>query len=222
MLDWSRENGVGILAYGVLLGGFLSEKWLGQPEPKDPDNWSLKKYKRFIDAAGTSFWYEPHLTLGGWSAFQRVLKILAGTASKHSTSISAVAIRHVLDTPGVSAVIIGSRLNESSSQYIDSTLQAFSLSLDDDDRKHLAAAQEGLVDIPGDCGDEYRRPPFLTAKGDLGDHLSEDHDRLLRLEEAVKQGKRIEYSSGSKWEPLAVSPVILTQLNARATAERFA
>lgn len=54
MLAWCRENGVGTLAYGVLLGGFLSEKWLDEPEPQDLDNWSLKKYKRFIDAAGAS------------------------------------------------------------------------------------------------------------------------------------------------------------------------
>jgi hypothetical protein len=42
------------LAYGTLLGGFLGEKWIGRPEPKEGelDNWSLKKYKRFIDAAG--------------------------------------------------------------------------------------------------------------------------------------------------------------------------
>ena len=25
--------------------------------------------------------------------------------------------------------------------------------------------------IPGDCGDEYRRPPYLTASGDLSHHL---------------------------------------------------
>ncbi len=25
--------------------------------------------------------------------------------------------------------------------------------------------------IPGDCGDEYRKPPFLTASGDLSHHI---------------------------------------------------
>ena len=28
-----------------------------------------------------------------------------------------------------------------------------------------------LAPIPGDCGDEYRKPPFLTASGDLSHHL---------------------------------------------------
>ena len=28
-----------------------------------------------------------------------------------------------------------------------------------------------MTPIPGDCGDEYRKPPFLTASGDLSHHL---------------------------------------------------
>ncbi len=36
------ENGVGILAYGTLLGGFLSEKWLGKDEPEDLEGLNLE------------------------------------------------------------------------------------------------------------------------------------------------------------------------------------
>lgn len=49
---WCAEHKVGLLAYGTLLGGFVSEKWLGAEEPMSPSNWSLAKYKRFIDSAG--------------------------------------------------------------------------------------------------------------------------------------------------------------------------
>lgn len=118
--------------------------------------------------------------------------------------ISAVAIRHSLDIPGVSAVIIGSRLNPSSSRYTDATLASFTFQLDDDDRREIAVAQEGLKDIPGDCGDEYRRRPFLTAAGDLSDHLSDNSKRLKRIEEVTERGGRVEYSSGSIYEPIAV------------------
>ena len=39
-------HGVGLLTYGALAGGFLSERWLGQPEPGDPlENRSLVKYQ---------------------------------------------------------------------------------------------------------------------------------------------------------------------------------
>lgn len=54
--QWCAANGVGLLAYGTLLGGFVSDKWLGKDEPQldELGNWSLKKYKRFIDVAGES------------------------------------------------------------------------------------------------------------------------------------------------------------------------
>jgi aryl-alcohol dehydrogenase-like predicted oxidoreductase len=70
------RHGVGILAYGTLLGGYLSEKWLGQDEPQDELtlNWSLRKYLRFINAAV------------GWPAFQVVLQALSAVAKKHGVS----------------------------------------------------------------------------------------------------------------------------------------
>lgn len=54
LAEWCAANDVALLAYGTLLGGFISEKWLGVAEPKDEQlsNWSLKKYKRFIDNSG--------------------------------------------------------------------------------------------------------------------------------------------------------------------------
>lgn len=61
-----------------------------------------------------------------------------------------------------------------------------------------------LRDLPGDCGDEYRREPFLTARGDLSDHLQES-DQALELAKALEEGKRVEHSSASKWESIAVS-----------------
>lgn len=188
------KHGIGILAYGTLLGGYLSEKWLGVPEPKDPKslNWSLQKYLRFINAAG------------GWAAYQVVLQALSTIAEKHDVSIAAVATRHVLDIPVVSAVIVGSRLSATSDQYIASNLAAFSFALDEEDRVLIAEAQKGLLDIPGDCGDEYRRAPFLTVTGDLSHHIEESQN-FKKIEAAVAAGSRIEYSSGSKWEPIAVS-----------------
>lgn len=192
------EHSVGILAYGTLLGGFLSEKWVGAPEPQDMGslNWSLRKYLRFIRAAG------------GWLPFQRVLQSLATVASKHGVPIAAVATRWVLDIPVVSAVIVGCRLTAGSEKYTASNLAAFAFSLDDEDKALISAAQEGLSDIPGDCGDEYRRPPFLTAAGDLTDHITTT-DEMRAVTEAISQGKRVEHWSGSKWEPIAVNKFAL-------------
>ncbi|KAL4968171.1 NADP-dependent oxidoreductase domain-containing protein [Aspergillus stella-maris] len=192
--DVCMTNGVSVLAYGTLLGGFLSEKWLGKAEPDLHDeglNWSLKKYLRFIHAAG------------GWDVFQSILSALHTVAQRHSVSISAVATRYVLDLPPVSAVIVGSRLSEGSEGYIARNLMAFSFSLTEGDRGLIAQAQERLIDVPGDCGDEYRRKPFLTAKGDLSDHLDPGADGNLKVESAVREGKRVEFDSGSVWEGIA-------------------
>jgi aryl-alcohol dehydrogenase-like predicted oxidoreductase len=71
--DLCARTGVRLLAYGTLCGGFLSERWLGKPEPAEIADWSRMKYKRFIDAAG------------GWEAFQALLGAL-GTASRSPTS----------------------------------------------------------------------------------------------------------------------------------------
>ena len=56
--------------------------------------------------------------------------------------------------------------------------------------------------IPGDCGDEYRRPPYLTASGDLSHHL----DAIPSIYTAVPvpgRPGRLRVSSGSVWEPIA-------------------
>jgi aryl-alcohol dehydrogenase-like predicted oxidoreductase len=191
--DVCLKYGVGILAYGTLMGGFLSEKWLGKSEPVDINelNWSLRKYLRFIWAAG------------GWDAYQTVLKAMDVVAKNHQVPISAVATRYVLDIPAVAAVIVGSRLSEGSESYVDANLQVFSFDLTKEDIRLIAKAQEGLKDVPGDCGDEYRRAPYLTAAGDMSDHL-EESEQDQNVSAAIAKGQRVEYCSGSKWEPIAV------------------
>ncbi|KAI1156412.1 NADP-dependent oxidoreductase domain-containing protein [Nemania diffusa] len=186
-----EKNKVGVLAYGTLLGGFLSEKWLGQPEPADIDklNSSLRKYLRFIQAAG------------GWRPFQGLLLTLAGIARDKGVSIATVAMRYVLDIPAVSAIIVGCRLTQESSVYVNKNLEVFSFVMSEDDRALIHKAQEALLDIPGDCGDEYRRRPYLTAAGDLSHHLTNAPNTNLGT--AIALGQRVEYSTGSPWEPIA-------------------
>ncbi|KAI8948445.1 NADP-dependent oxidoreductase domain-containing protein [Xylaria longipes] len=186
-----EKNKIGVLAYGTLLGGFLSEKWLDQPEPEELDklNWSLRKYLRFIRAAG------------GWEPFQGLLRALSTIAHEHGVSIAAVATRYVLDIPTVSAVIVGCRLSTESSEHARRNLEAFSFELSEDNHALIRKAQRALLDVPGDCGDEYRRRPYLTAAGDLSHHLKDR--RNDKLAKAIATGKRIEYSTGSPWEPIA-------------------
>jgi aryl-alcohol dehydrogenase-like predicted oxidoreductase/enamine deaminase RidA (YjgF/YER057c/UK114 family) len=182
------EHGVHLLAYGTVAGGWLTERWLDQPEPdwERTGTWSQMKYGRFIRAAG------------GWAAFQQVLGAAARVAARHKTSIANVASRFVLQQRGVAAVIIGARLGER--DHSADTRQLFAFDLTAADREELQAAIAGLATIPGDCGDEYRKPPFLTASGDLSHHL----DAMPAPYEVVSSGAgRTACLSGTSWERIA-------------------
>ena len=153
------EHGVQLLAYGTLAGGWLTERWLGAAGAGlgTHRTWSQMKYGRFMRVAG------------GWDALQRVLRPpqrwRRGMASRSPTSRAASSSISRLWPASSSA------RGSASAQHIDDTLRLFSLALTDDDRAEIRAALATLQPIPGDCGDEYRRPPFLTASGDLSHHL---------------------------------------------------
>jgi aryl-alcohol dehydrogenase-like predicted oxidoreductase/enamine deaminase RidA (YjgF/YER057c/UK114 family) len=187
MSAFCLESGVRLLAYGTLGGGFLTDRWVGQPEPASIADWSKSKYKRFIDA------------VGGWDALQGLLQALAAIARRHRVSVANVATRWVLEQPAVAAVIVGARLGER--EHRADTLALFSFSLDDADKGRIDDALQGLRRIPGDCGDEYRRPPFLTASGDLTHHL-ESIPPVYQAVPVEGRPDRLRIDSGSLWEPI--------------------
>lgn len=188
MAELCEKKGVSILAFGTLAGGFLTGKWLGQLEPKmeDLNTWSQMKYKRYIDTAG------------GWAPFQNLLAALNQTADTYEVSMANVASRFILDQPAVGAVIIGARLGES--QHIQNNQALKNLELDSNDRQTIKSAIDDLTPIPGDCGDEYRKPPFLTASGDLSHHIDK-----LPPPYPTKLGNdgRTQALSGTVWEDIA-------------------
>jgi aryl-alcohol dehydrogenase-like predicted oxidoreductase/enamine deaminase RidA (YjgF/YER057c/UK114 family) len=188
LAPYAAAHGVGLLCYGTVLGGFLSERWLGAPEPdwNALETWSQMKYGRFIRAAG------------GWEPFQGVLRAANSIAKKHGASLANVACRWVLDQPGVTGIIVGARLAKSA--HIADTARIFSFALDDADHELLRTAQAALTMIPGDCGDEYRTPPFLTASGDLSHHVSQ-FPKPFEVREG--SGGRTLALSGTVWEPMA-------------------
>ena len=143
-----EEQRVWLLPYGVLCGGLLSDRYLGQPEPGHNalNTASLRKYKQMIDA-----W-------GGWLLFQQLLSTLKTVADKHDVSIANVAIRYILERPAVAGVIIGARLGVA--EHIAENAGVFRFQLDADDYQTIEsvlAHARDLYQIIGDCGDEYRR-----------------------------------------------------------------
>ncbi len=118
MVNLCRERNIQILCYGTLAGGFLSDRWLGVPEPTGSlPNRSLTKYKLMIDE------------FGGWESFQKLLYVLREIATKHGVTIGNVATRYVLELPQVAAVILGAR----STEFLDENLRIFSFELDEED-----------------------------------------------------------------------------------------
>jgi len=147
MASFCREHGVTLLAYGALLGGLLSEKYLGRPEPRRPElnTASLQKYKNMIDA-----W-------GGWILFQELLAVLKEIADKHQVSISNVGVLYILDRPAVAGVIVGARLGVA--QHLSDNARVFGFELDGGDVaviEGVLAKSRDLMKLIGDCGDEYR------------------------------------------------------------------
>ena len=147
MIDCCSENGVGLLAYGVLAGGFLNGRYRGEAAPGDM-NRSLKKYRLIIDEAG------------GWASFQSLLGLLDSIAAKHDAGIDRVAARWVLDQPAVTAIILGtgrrSRVREN--------LSIGRIKLDDEDRERLAAHLSGQAVPPGDPYDLERDPDGVHSQ----------------------------------------------------------
>jgi len=188
MTDLCTSHGVKLLAFGAVAGGFLTERWLGRPEPslEGLNTWSEMKYWRFIREAG------------GWSAFQELLQTISRIASRHGVSMANVACRAILDQPAVGGVIVGARIGEI--EHIGDNLRVFDFQLDEQSLRELDEAVANLTHIPGDCGDEYRKPPFLTATGDLSHHIE---SLPLPYEATAGADERTRVLSGTPWEDLA-------------------
>jgi aryl-alcohol dehydrogenase-like predicted oxidoreductase len=137
MSGLAESSGMRFLCYGTVAGGFLSSRWLGQPDPAHPlANRSLVKYRLIIEE------------FGGWDAFQALLRLLDGIARRHGVSITAVATRWVLDQPHVAGAIVGARYAE----HLPDNLAVFRFALDAADR---AAIDALLAQHPGPQGDFY-------------------------------------------------------------------
>ena len=141
LLDLCRGRGIDQLCYGSLAGGFLSDHWLGRAEPSvTPANRSLVKYRLIIEE------------FGGWALFQALLRVLAETGRRHGRTLAQVALRWILDRPGVAAAIIGA----TSTRHIADNSAVFDFRLDASDRAAIDAVLARRTGPRGDCYDLER------------------------------------------------------------------
>ncbi len=133
LVDYCAEQAIQLLCYGTVAGGFLSERWIGQPEPSEFENRSLVKYKLIID------------DIGGWDVFQRLLVCLQKVAIRCGVSVSSIASRYVLDLPQVASVIVGAK----DSRHLASMKEIGCLLLTDEDRREIEEVRAQLQRLSG-------------------------------------------------------------------------
>lgn len=145
-VDLCLKHGIKLTCYGVVAGGFISERYLGVPEPGEPfANRSLRKYKLIID------------DFGGWDLFQELLRALKRIADRHKASIANVAMRYILDKPAVASVIIGA-VNRN---HLADHVELARVRLDDADRAAIAAV---TAKRKGPDGDTYELERDKTGR----------------------------------------------------------
>lgn len=135
--EYCLENGIGIIAFGTVAGGFISEKYLGLSEPNDFATRSNIKYKLIID------------DFGGWDLFQELLSLLNHIALKHQTDIASISSAWSLSRPGVKAVIVGAR----NLDHLKRNLEIPKIYLSESD---LESIEQLLAQSTGPSGDVYQ------------------------------------------------------------------
>jgi aryl-alcohol dehydrogenase-like predicted oxidoreductase len=164
MVDYCRAHGIALLCYGTVCGGFLSERWLGRPEPPlELSNRSLVKYKLIID------------DFGGWDLFQKLLVVLAKIAAKHGAAMASIASRAILDRPAVAAAIVGA----TNTAHLQAHTEIGALHLDTEDLASIAAVTDGRR---GPRGDVYALERDRTGP----------HGRIMKYElNSLPEGSEI-------------------------------
>lgn len=146
MVALCRDRGIAMLCYGTVCGGFLSERWLGRPDPCGAlSNRSLIKYKLIID------------DFGSWALFQELLTVLARIAAKHGSDIASVGTSAVLDRPQVAAAIVGA----TSTAHLAAHARIEALRLDSEDRAAISAVTKRRR---GPNGDVYELERDRTGR----------------------------------------------------------
>jgi aryl-alcohol dehydrogenase-like predicted oxidoreductase len=115
------------LCYGVVAGGFLSNRYWQQAAPPKPlENRSLVKYDLIIEE------------FGGYDLFQALLDILATIGAKHKVLIAEVAMQYILQKANVAGIIIGAR----NQHHLKKLQQLSSFKLDATDLEAIAQLLE--------------------------------------------------------------------------------
>jgi aryl-alcohol dehydrogenase-like predicted oxidoreductase len=129
ILPYSREHGIGVLAYSPLAHGLLTGKIDEDTEFAD-DDW--RGHSDLFTGE------ELHSNLS-------IVRELAGYAEEHGWTVAQLAIAWTLATPGVDVAIVGAR----NPDHIEGTAPAGDIDLTARDREEIDEIVEGAVPVGG-------------------------------------------------------------------------
>jgi aryl-alcohol dehydrogenase-like predicted oxidoreductase len=128
MVPMMASEGVGLMVWSPLAGGFLSGKF--EREGKGPQG-----------ARRTTFDFPPIDKERAWP----IIDAMRGVAQAHDVSVARVALAYVLAKPWVTTVIIGARNTE----QLEDNIAAADLKLTHDELKHLDDVSALAPEYPG-------------------------------------------------------------------------
>ncbi|WP_433932963.1 aldo/keto reductase [Sorangium cellulosum] len=142
ILPWCRDNGVATLTYGALCRGLLSgaidekTEFLGDDLRRVDPKFQPPRFAQYLDA---------------------VRRLERFARDRYGRSVLALAVRWVLDQPGVSVALWGARRPEE----LAPMKELMGWSLDDEARAHIDAVLAQTVHDP--VGPEFMAPPERPA-----------------------------------------------------------
>ena len=132
LLPLCRDQGLGVIAYNPLAGGFLSGKYRSLEAPPPGTRFSLGKTG---DLYRERYWNQAQLEAVEW---------LRRFFEPRGKSLISVAVAWVMSQPGVTSAIVGA----SRPEQLDASLAAADLALDAEERDACDAAWYSLPRLP--------------------------------------------------------------------------
>ena len=160
-----------IIAEGVLAGGLLTNRHLGQLGQPRP--WELTPQERNAFQGSSKDWVTQHKgsETSIWNTYQEhVMRVLGEISLKHRVSVATVALRWALQQEFVTSVVPSSRLHGDDDRPFDrpsKLREVFTMELDQEDL-------EKLWDISG-----KEKPSNLLSNFQLDDNFEDSGDGLF-------------------------------------------
>ena len=146
LADFCARNGIAVLTYGPLAGGFLGDAWMRVPDPRVAGARLSEEYLQLIQAGL------------GWHGLQRVLDALSSIGTQRARSIPQVALRWALQRGPGHAVLFGA----TRSRRLAEILPVFEFELSHAECAALESAAEPYP--PGDVGELERVPDSILCR----------------------------------------------------------